>query len=59
MCPQEESHERSTDVCHWPAEVIAGRDPQLEKAIEVILEQLEANPPVQYPRPPFPVRVQR
>jgi tricorn protease len=40
-----------------PAEVIAGRDPQLEKAIEIVLEQLEANPPVTPERPPFPIRV--
>jgi tricorn protease len=45
------------EVEQWPAEVIAGHDPQLEKAIEVILEQLEANPPEQHPRPPFPIRV--
>ncbi len=33
------------EVEQMPAEVIAGHDPQLEKAIEVILEELEANPP--------------
>ena len=37
-----------------PAEVIAGHDPQLEKAIEVILEELAASPPQAMPRPPFP-----
>jgi tricorn protease len=37
--------------------VIAGKDPQLEKAIEVVLKQLEANPPKDYKKPPFPVRV--
>ncbi|MGD2216099.1 MAG: PDZ domain-containing protein [Gemmatimonadales bacterium] len=42
-----------------PADVIAGRDPQLEKAIEVILEQLEANPPARHTRPPYPVRARR
>ncbi len=40
----------------WPAEVIKGRDPQLEKAIEVALEQLEKNPPVKPERPDYPVR---
>ena len=39
------------------AEVIAGHDPQLEKAIEVILEELEVNPPTRLERPPYPVRV--
>jgi tricorn protease len=47
------------EVEQTPAEVIAGRDPQLEKAIEVILEELEANPPPVYERPPYPVRVRQ
>ncbi len=34
------------EVEQLPALVEAGRDPQLEKAIEVVLEALEANPPV-------------
>jgi len=45
------------EVEMWPAEVIEGRDPQLEKAIEVALEQLEKNPPVKPERPDYPVRV--
>jgi len=47
------------EVEQTPGEVIAGRDPQLEKAIEVILEELEANPPPVYERPPYPVRVRQ
>ncbi len=47
------------DVEQWPADVIAGRDPQLDKAIEIVLEQLEANPPSEPVKPPFPVRVRR
>ncbi|MEM8996565.1 MAG: PDZ domain-containing protein [Acidobacteriota bacterium] len=47
------------EVEQWPADVAAGKDPQLEKAIEIALEQLEANPPVKRQRPPFPVRVRR
>jgi len=45
------------EVEQTPAEVIAGHDPQLEKAIEVILDELEANPPTELTRPPYPVRV--
>jgi tricorn protease len=45
------------DVEQTPADVIAGRDPQLEKAIEVVKAQLTAQPPVQPHRPPYPVRV--
>jgi tricorn protease len=44
------------DVEQWPAEVLAGRDPQLEKAIEIVLQQLKKNPPEKPQRPPFPVR---
>jgi len=47
------------EVEQYPADVIAGRDPQLEKAIELILEQLEATPPATLDRPPFPIRVRR
>ena len=45
------------EVEQWPAEVQAGRDPQLEKAIEVILKELEASPPREPKRPPYPDRV--
>ncbi len=47
------------DVEQWPADIIAGRDPQLEKAIEIVLEQLEASPPPEPVKPPFPIRVRR
>lgn len=44
------------EVEQWPAAVIAGHDPQLEKAIEVALELLEAKAPEPVEPPPFPVR---
>ena len=47
------------DVEQRPADVIAGRDPQLERAIQIVLRQLEENPPTHLKRPPFPVRVKR
>ncbi|MEM7305906.1 MAG: PDZ domain-containing protein [Planctomycetota bacterium] len=47
------------EVEQLPAEVIAGRDPQLERAIEIALSQLEANPPAEPVRPPYPVRVRK
>ncbi len=46
-------------VEQWPKAVISGGDPQLEKAIEVILEQLKSNPPVTPKRPEYPVRVRK
>jgi hypothetical protein len=66
----EETHQRSTprsiprpppdvEAEQWPAEVIAGRDPQLEGAILEVLRMLEANPPVEPKRLPFPTRVRR
>lgn len=45
------------EVEQEPALVAAGRDPQLERAIEEVMRQLEANPVVRPTRPPFPVRV--
>ncbi|OQX54298.1 MAG: peptidase S41 [Candidatus Aminicenantes bacterium 4484_214] len=41
------------EVEQWPALVAQGRDPQLEKAIEVVLEELKKNPPPQLKRPPY------
>jgi tricorn protease len=40
-----------------PAAVIAGRDPQLEKAIEVLMAELKKNPPVKPKRPAYPNKV--
>src|SRR5690242_8532783 len=42
------------DVEITPADVIAGRDPQLEKAVEVALAEVSKNRPVGPKRPPFP-----
>ena len=47
------------EVEQTPAEVIAGHDPQLEKAIEIAMKELDANPPRPPKRPPFPVRVRK
>jgi len=43
------------DVEITPADVIAGRDPQLEKAVEVALAQISKSPLFVPKRPPFPV----
>jgi len=37
-----------------PKAVREGKDPQLEKAVEVLLEALRKNPPPKHTRPPFP-----
>ncbi len=47
------------DVEYLPADVIAGRDPQLERAIEWVLAELDRNPPSRATRPAFPIRVRR
>ena len=44
------------EVEQTPADVIAGRDPQLEKAIEVVMEELKKKPPSPDKRPAYPVR---
>ena len=43
------------EVEQTPAEVIKGHDPQLEKAIQVALQQLSEHPQTAPVRPPFPV----
>ncbi len=47
------------EVEQWPAEIINGKDPQLEKAIEVALEQLKKNPPETPVRPPYPAKMKK
>ncbi len=47
------------EVEQTPAEVIAGRDPQLERAIRIVLEELAANPSKKPQRPPYPVRIRK
>jgi tricorn protease len=47
------------EVEQWPADIINGRDPQLEKAIEVALQELAKNPPVEPVRPPYPVKARK
>ena len=47
------------EVPEDPTALAKGRDPQLEKAIEVILDELAKNPPQKLERPPYPVRVRK
>lgn len=47
------------EVEQLPAEVAAGKDPQLDKAIQVVLDELKANPIEKPTRPPYPVRVRK
>ena len=44
------------EVEQWPAAVIAGKDPQLEKAIEIVLSGLAKHPPLVPQRPKYPIR---
>jgi tricorn protease len=43
------------EVEDTPADVLAGRDPQLDKAIEIVLKQLNANPAAKPKRPAYKV----
>jgi tricorn protease len=47
------------EVDQLPSEVAAGKDPQLDKAIQVVLDELKENPPEKPVRPPYPVRVRK
>ncbi|MBN1568210.1 MAG: PD40 domain-containing protein [Acidobacteria bacterium] len=46
--------EPDIEVEQDPVRVRQGRDPQLEKAVEVVLEELKRNPPPKLRRPEFP-----
>ena len=37
-----------------PEAVREGHDPQLEKAVEVVMQELKTNPPAQFTRPAYP-----
>jgi tricorn protease len=41
------------EVDQDPAAVRAGHDPQLERAVAYLLEELKKNPPPVYKRPPY------
>jgi len=47
------------EVEQLPELLIKGQDPQLEKAIEIVLEQLEANPPKKMVRPSYPDKTKK
>jgi tricorn protease len=47
------------EVEQWPADVMAGKDPQLDRAIETVLESLRRNPPRSLEPPAPPIRVRR
>ena len=47
------------EVDHDPALLRKGRDPQLERAVAVVLDLLKANPPPRFQRPPYPDYKQR
>jgi tricorn protease len=40
------------EVDNTPADLAAGRDPQLDRAVAEVLKQIEAQRPVRPPRPP-------
>lgn len=44
------------EVDQTPAAVAAGRDPQLEKAIEMVMAELKKSPPKTATRPAYPVK---
>jgi tricorn protease len=45
------------EVEQTPKDVIAGHDPQLERAIQVVMDELSKNPPKKPKRPAYPVRI--
>ena len=51
---ENEGVEPDIEVEITPADFIAGRDPQLKKAVEVVLEELKKNPPPKFKRKSYP-----
>lgn len=47
------------DIDMWPKDVIAGKDPQLERAIKLALEALEKQPKKEEKRPAYPERAKK
>lgn len=47
------------EVEQLPAEVIKGKDPQLDRAIQIVMDELKKNPPKEPKRPPFPIKVRK
>ncbi|PYQ67332.1 MAG: peptidase S41 [Acidobacteria bacterium] len=47
------------EVEQTPADVIAGRDPQLERAIAIVMAELAKNPPSSPKHPAYPVKAMR
>ncbi len=47
------------EVEQWPVDVINGKDPQLEKAIEVALKELAKNPPEELKHPAYPTKMKK
>jgi tricorn protease len=46
------------DIDIWPKDWVAGKDPQLDKAIELAQDALKKHPPKDDKRPPYPKRAQ-
>jgi tricorn protease len=44
------------EVEQTPKDVIAGRDPQLERAIAIALDELKKHPPTSTKRPSYPIK---
>ncbi|HYX29187.1 MAG TPA: PDZ domain-containing protein [Pyrinomonadaceae bacterium] len=47
------------EVEQTPADVINGHDPQLEKAIQLVMDELKKSPPKQPTRPAYPVKTKQ
>jgi tricorn protease len=59
FCVENEGVPPDYDVDMLPKYVMAGKDPQLEKAIELVMAELEKTPKQVDKRPPYPQRAKR
>ena len=42
------------EVEYLPKETAGGHDPQLERAVALVMDQLRTHPPATFPVPPYP-----
>jgi tricorn protease len=56
---ENEGIQPDVEIDQLPSLINQGKDPQLDKAIEMVLDELRKNPPIEIKRPAYPIRVRK
>ncbi|MFN8259180.1 MAG: PDZ domain-containing protein [Bacteroidales bacterium] len=56
---ENEGIQPDVEIDQLPSLINQGKDPQLDKAIEMVLDELQKNPPKEIKRPAYPIRVRK